>query len=322
MSSDSGVQFIARRRKRPRQEQSATPHAQSSNSTPRPTLPTMPQRYAGDGFDFRRPVTSAVPVELEDEEPGVIDLTNEPDSPELPRRQIPGRSSSSRQASRPPRFGRDILDDGIDVVDLDDGENQDPPSSPEVQFVSSTVRQPPPPPRQNRMASNLWRMLPLPQSIFGASSSREIPWRDARHLPRPDLETLFIGDSAVDFTINLDNELRFMGLPNREPTERERPRAAYKPPSPAPEGFTRTVAEEDVVTCPNCDEELGTGDEQKEQIYAAKPCGHVYCGECAMNRSLTKSKKTNSKTKPFSKCQVPGCGKPVSAPKAMIQVFL
>ncbi|KAL2826515.1 hypothetical protein BDW59DRAFT_65899 [Aspergillus cavernicola] len=325
MSSDSGVQFIAaRRRKRPRRELSSTPQAQSSSSTSRPTTLhplTLPHaRYAGDGLDFRRPVTTPAPPEEE-----VIDLTNEPESPEVPRQQTPERSS---RRTRPPPFGREIMGD---IVDLE--EEPDIASSPEIQFVSSNARQPPPPPpppprAQGLMGSNFWRMLPLPHTAFFRATNegnyrREIPWRAASHLSRAELETLLIGDGAeaMDLAINLDMEDPFMEYPTMG-IERGRPRSSYKRPSPAPDGFTRSVAEEDIATCPNCDEELGTGDELRQQIWVAKQCGHVYCGECAKNRSLTKAKKTTSKTKPFARCQVPECGKPVSAPRSMFQVYL
>ncbi|KAL4965521.1 putative RING finger domain protein [Aspergillus stella-maris] len=331
MSSDSGVQFIARRRKRPRQDPSETPNGQSSTSDSRPLFPpsNMPptRRYPGDGFDFRRPVTSSAPPEEESE---VIDLTNEPDSPEITRRQVP--ESSSSRASRPPRFSReDILDNFIDLADDDEVEV---PSSPEVQFVSSNTRPrpPPPPPRmEGLMSANFWRMLPALPQMFRPTNEgahrREIPWRHAHHLTRPELETLFIGDSSggpLDLTIDLDDGAwGFLGItPERDRAERERPRSTYKPPSPAPEGFTRNVEEDDVATCPNCDEELGMGDETKQQIWVSKQCGHVFCGECASNRSLTKARKSNAKTKPFSRCPVPDCGKLVSAPKAMFQVYL
>ncbi|KAL2865118.1 putative RING finger domain protein [Aspergillus lucknowensis] len=325
MNSDS-VQFLAaRRRKRPRRDLSATPQAQSSNSTTYPPLPPLALptvRYPGDGLDFRRPATSSAQREEE-----VIDLTNEPDSPEVSREQQASGGESSSRRPRPPRFGRDII---ADVVDLEEQE-PDTPSSPEVQFLSSTVRQQlPPPPRPpprtpGLMSSNFWRMLPLPHaSFFGSANEpayrREVPWRAASHLSRAELETLLIGDvDAMDFTINLD--LDDWQLPGSTP-EVTRPQSSYKPPSPAPEGFTRSVEEDDIATCPNCDEELGTGDDTKQQIWVAKQCGHVYCGECATNRSLTKAKKTSSRTKPFAKCPVPDCGKPISAPKSMFQVYL
>ncbi|KAI9375249.1 hypothetical protein BJX61DRAFT_182280 [Aspergillus egyptiacus] len=324
MSSDSGVQFIARGRKRPR-EPPASPPAQSSSSTLNNTLPplTLPSvRYAGDGLDFRRPITSPAPPEEEE----VIDLTNEPDSPELSR-----ALETSSHRPRGPRFSRETA---ADVVDLEE-EHPDPPSSPEVQFISSNVRErrPPPPPRaQGFMDSTFFRMLPLPHTtIFRPTARpyrREIPWREAAPLSRAELETLWIGEAtagAVDLTINLDVEdpyVEFLGTTAGGGARTGRPRDSYKPPSPAPEGFARTITEDDIATCPNCDEELGVGDDIKQQIWVAKQCGHVYCGECAKNRSLTKSKKTTSKTKPFARCQVSECGKSVSAPRAMFQIYL
>ncbi|KAL2838818.1 hypothetical protein BJY01DRAFT_219742 [Aspergillus pseudoustus] len=316
--SDSGVQFIAaRRRKRPRQDQAATPQVQSSSAaTPHSSLPPLElpaPRYAGDGLDFRRPVVTTAPPEED-----VIDLTNEPDSPELVRSTPPEAETISRRP-RPPRFGRDIMT--ADVVDLEE-QSPDPPSSPEVQFLSSTVRRPlpqplPTPRAQGLMSSNFWRMLPLPQT-FGLR--REVPWHAAAHLSRDDLERLFIGDTlgATDLTIDLGLD-DWVGT--RTP-ETARPRSSYKAPSPAPEGYTRSIQEDDVAICPNCEEELGTGDDVKQQIWVAKQCGHVYCGECATNRSLTKAKKTTSRTKPFAKCQVEDCGKSISAPKSMFQVYL
>ncbi|KAL3459088.1 hypothetical protein BJX64DRAFT_265538 [Aspergillus heterothallicus] len=317
--SDSGVQFIAaRRRKRPRTEQSSTPQAQSSSAaTPRQALPPLELpavRYAGDGLDFRRPVTTSTPPEED-----VIDLTNEPDSPEIVRINTAENEGTSRRP-RPPRFGRDIM--APDVVDLDE-QSPDPPSSPEVQFLSSTVRQPlpqfhPPPRAHGLMSSNFWRMLPLPQT-FGLR--REVPWQAAAHLSRTELERLFIGDTTGPMDLTIDYGLEdWVGMTTTPETAR--PRSSYKAPSPAPEGFTRSVQEEDVAICPNCDEELGTGDDIKQQIWVAKQCGHVYCGECATNRSLAKAKKTASKIKPFAKCQVEDCGKPISAPKSMFQVYL
>ena len=50
----------------------------------------------------------------------------------------------------------------------------------------------------------------------------------------------------------------------------------YQAPPPAPEGFTMTPAEEEVLTCPNCEDELCTGDKpQKRQVWVLKTCGHV-----------------------------------------------
>lgn len=60
------------------------------------------------------------------------------------------------------------------------------------------------------------------------------------------------------------------------------PRAAepapptYLPPLPAGEGFTRSPLETDLLICPNCEEELCTGDnDTKKQVWIVKSCGHV-----------------------------------------------
>ena len=51
---------------------------------------------------------------------------------------------------------------------------------------------------------------------------------------------------------------------------------AIAPLPPAPQGFTMSPEEGDVLTCPNCDEELCTGDKpQKKQVWVIKACGHV-----------------------------------------------
>jgi len=106
----------------------------------------------------------------------------------------------------------------------------------------------------------------------------------------------------------------------------ERPQPSdYKAPDAAPVGFTRMAKEEDVVVCPNCGDELGVGDKpSKRQVWVSKPCGHVYCGECATNRAVSKLKKSGSppKTKTFSKCVVSGCHKLVSSQKALVQIYL
>ncbi|KAJ4982832.1 hypothetical protein SVAN01_11680 [Stagonosporopsis vannaccii] len=102
----------------------------------------------------------------------------------------------------------------------------------------------------------------------------------------------------------------------------------YEAPPPAPEGFTRSPDEDDILVCPNCDSELCKGDDDiKKQVWIAKQCGHIYCGECAANRSIKKSAKGKEKqvplkTKPFKECVVEGCGKKVSSSKAMFQVFM
>lgn len=186
----------------------------------------------------------------------------------------------------------------VDVVDLEAEEEEapevtaapprHPPSSPEVQFMGASVRPrlppppPPPPPRRSfGMSSSLLRMLGIRTSRLPEAARDDIftqvVARRARDLarlrPPPQMEdVLWVGgdpsDGAVDLTVNLDVDPS--GLQARAP-----PARAYKPPSPVPEGFTRTVGDEDVVCCPNCDAELGVGSETQQQIWVVKQCGHV-----------------------------------------------
>jgi hypothetical protein len=217
----------------------------------------------------------------------VIDLTNEPDSPPSPQlsRAQPSRTQSLHshqpRRHRPPRFGRNIM---ADVVDLEDGTDHtvdiDPPSSPEVEFLRSTVRAP----TRTSAPRRLLDVLTHAQSSFMSPTAQqafreEIALR-ARHMGRrrvnqPSLEEFFLADNLnpnIDLTIDLDYQAPAFTM--HEPTP-PTPPPSYKAPSPATEGYTRTVTDDDVVVCPNCDRELGTGEGLAQQIWVAKPCGHV-----------------------------------------------
>ena len=55
------------------------------------------------------------------------------------------------------------------------------------------------------------------------------------------------------------------------------PSPKYEPPPEAPEGFTRSPAEDEEVVCPNCGDELATGQgETKQEVWVVRTCGHVY----------------------------------------------
>lgn len=238
-------------------------HAPRSESS-RPRLP--PMRHPRDGFDFRRPATTT------SQEEDVIDLTNEPESP---RQRTQNDTSNTRTTNTPrlPRFGRNIL---ADVVDLEDEPDNDPgegpSSSPEVQFVrSNTIYAPPSQPRWNRIPTfpgshNLLRSL---SSLTQSSLDR------IRRLPMPE-DLLFLTAEAMnDDEVSMDYTLASFAM---EPTSQQesRPRRdTYKAPSPAPEGFARTLGEDDAAVCPNCSWELGTGEGKRQEIWVAKPCGHV-----------------------------------------------
>jgi len=100
----------------------------------------------------------------------------------------------------------------------------------------------------------------------------------------------------------------------------------YAPPRPARPGYTRTPKEDDVVVCPNCDDELGTGDSDlKRQVWFIKKCGHVYCGDCAKHRTRTAKWRDlrSPRPKSFTNCVADGCGKiKIGGPKAMIQLYI
>ena len=54
------------------------------------------------------------------------------------------------------------------------------------------------------------------------------------------------------------------------------PVPTYNAPPPPRDGFTRSPTEEQEVICPNCDKELGRGDDEvKQSVWVVKSCGHV-----------------------------------------------
>ncbi|QDS77387.1 hypothetical protein FKW77_006004 [Venturia effusa] len=365
-------------------------NAQSTNEGPsnhRPnaiTLPPMQRvtRWNRDGLDFRRPVRSAEsPISFSSttssstitemsRRSSVIDLTNEESSaaPEA-------GSGTFGQASRGPRYGRQIIDLSAD--------------SPEA-----TSRPPPPPAERQSRATNTQsqerspevellsvRRLPEPRNtrpshspdvqitnIGGPSDRggrRRMAARDEEDdltitevrqipgaLPPPPARRHYqlqlmpmlggvaaarvrLGFSGAQAGVPAGSGFRFvapdidfriagfaMGMPDDDIDDHpETPPPPYVPPTPAPEGFTRSPQDGDELICPNCEEELCNGDsDEKKSVWIVKACGHVYCGTCASNRSI--SKKGRVKTKPFKNCVVEGCGKRTTSKPSMIQVYL
>ncbi|KAK2741288.1 hypothetical protein FQN55_008385 [Onygenales sp. PD_40] len=390
MNGDPNIQVLTARQSRKRQHhETVDSHSQSRSSSPwgygepsrsnnssqsffsatRPTLPPLPAlRFPGDGYDFRRPVMTTPsaprPPSPPSRQENVIDLTDEPDSltSDLTLRTPPAQQRSNR-STRPPRFGRNIM---ADVVELEDGSPNfnevQQLSSPEVQFISAAVRRDeehrrshsraatqrrqdaPPPLRGSSLIDMIRRMhrtgqpadFSRPQEVL----RDEVGLRN-RNITRAfntNIPPFWIGErpiDGIDLTVDLDDDDVPIQLDYRAAgfgvagQARRAPPPEYEPPPAPPAGFTRTVDEDDVVVCPNCDHELGTGEDmQQRQIWVAKPCGHVYCGRCAKNRALSSRKRSESnnlsptKTKPFSKCVVSDCGKPISQPRAMFQMYL
>lgn len=253
-------------------------------SHPDPLPPVRPPR---NEFDFRRPVTTTP------HEDDVIDLTNEPETPSQRTRP---RTSDTRNSntSRLPRFGRDIL---TDVVDLEeesaDDPGEGPSSSPEVQFVRSTVRFQPSQGISARLQDLIeaWtpRRLPNGHPALGPSYTRmfERFTRANQNAPLgvydrgyqgpasgPE-DVLFLASEGMHDELLLDYAHPSFAMEPPSPPGNRVQRETYRPPSPAPEGFTRTLGEDDVAICPNCSWELGTGKGRKQEIWVAKPCGHA-----------------------------------------------
>lgn len=243
---------------------------------PRPVMPGSPARLPPsrtprDGFDYRRP------AESRPQDDDVIDLTNEPETP--PQQTQYRNENRPPHSSRLPRFGRNIMAEA-DIVDLEDepdNAGEGPSSSPEVQFVRATVRQQPPPRR--------WDPVSLLPSNFPLSRRTDVMPQWTR-LPRPHnitsshFDALFLGAresmTSMSSDIFLDYALSSFSMePPPGPQEERRRRDTYKPPSPAPEGFARTLGEDELAICPNCDWEVGTGEGKKQEIWVAKQCGHV-----------------------------------------------
>ncbi|TID18805.1 hypothetical protein E2P81_ATG05782 [Venturia nashicola] len=184
---------------------------------------------------------------------------------------------------------------------------------------------PPPPPANTALAAarrTLYRfqVMPMMGRVAGAARVRlgfagaaqaGVPAGGGFQFVAPDIDFRLAGFA--------------MGMPDDDmmdvDDQPETPPPPYTPPLPAPEGFTRSPQDGDELICPNCEDELCKGDsDEKKSVWIVKGCGHVYCGSCATNRSV--SKKGRSKTKPFKSCVVEGCGKRTSSKPSMFQVYL
>ena len=228
----------------------------------------------------------------------VIDLTEDRSSPVAAQTIIPpfARLEGQRGAQRPPRFDRDIIsidDQEEEIVELRE-------DSPEIQFLTSrprsrslsTMRQ-----ARHQSASRQRRHTPATRSHIGPQVSLHITgapveshgqqnWflhpfaaRVNTHAARRHEDELIeweIPGSNIDLPAHLDYLAPAFDLD--DPARRHpQPRLPiYHPPTPPQEGFTRTPKEDDVLVCPNCDDELGLGDDEvKRQVWVVKACGHV-----------------------------------------------
>ena len=249
-------------------------------------------------LDLRRPVMSQPRPEPRHD---VIDLTEEPSSPAEPATiPIPRtNTSSSRRANRPPRFDRNI-------ISLDEQQNQAidlREESPEIQFLTSRPRS------RSLSASRRIATRRRPGHTPAAPTPPRLPHVAVRiagtaagerhqhhHHRRPRFEGLeLFGPAGLvnsfndellswgDFGGNnfqLPGHLDFLhpGFNYENPTRPQPPPrvTTYDPPLPAQPGYTRSPEEDQILVCPNCDNELGVGeDDVKRQVWVVKVCGHV-----------------------------------------------
>ena len=231
----------------------------------------------------------------------VIDLTEDRSSPVTGRVVPPtfSHSEGQRGAQRPPRFDRDIIsidDQEDEAVDLRE-------DSPEIQFLTSRPRSRSLSTTQHaRHQSSLRqrrhtpairspvRRPQVPLRITGAPVEAHghqnagwlsLPFAAPGHAntPRTHEDELLEWDfPAANFEVPAHLNYFATAFDLEQPARRQpQPRVpTYDPPAAAQEGYTRTPKEDDVLVCPNCDDELGLGDDEvKRQVWVVKACGHV-----------------------------------------------
>ncbi|KAL8683790.1 MAG: hypothetical protein Q9186_000276 [Xanthomendoza sp. 1 TL-2023] len=259
-----------------------------------PTLPTF--RFAGDGLDFRRPAPARGSNQ-------VIDLTSDTEV-QHPR---PNTSTTPAQTThtRPPI--RDFIDiDEESTRATIDSSSQSPDlellevRSIRSQNASDTEARRRTEARQARPQSTLRPPASShtdhrPFSVGGWTGLRQHA-QGHHHAPQSALhlhqfihsnhhhghhhapaDVLFLHENR-DIILPGDLDFVTQGFRMGDVTARQ-PQPApptYDAPSPARKGFTRSPKEEDMLVCPNCENELGTGkDDIKRQVWVVKACGHV-----------------------------------------------
>jgi hypothetical protein len=290
-----------------------------------------PRRFAGDGFDFRRPAGSASVgvIDLSGEE-DIIDLT-EDDSGYGASQDVEGlhdinedRDPQESHRNRRTNNGAPRLPRGMDIIiDLDNGDEdwtlatppaQEEPGSPEIQIVSSRqISQPhrgdsegddvqflrvnrlPEEEVQRRRDRSNSRAMELLGTLngrfthlrahverFNVQMNRTAAGIDRRPggiAPRRSANVPVHPRGPGHFHFAqpmLEFDIVGFDLGGAQPRAPEPTVPSYLAPLPAREGWTRSPQEKDHLICPNCEDELCTGDnDTKKQVWIVKSCGHV-----------------------------------------------
>ncbi|KAL8656101.1 MAG: hypothetical protein Q9210_000486 [Variospora velana] len=270
-----------------------------------PTLPSL--RFPGDGLDFRRPA-AAPPT------PSVIDLTTDNSPGELPPQARPGPRGDPQSTASQIHTSRRNLSNFIDLdgestratisrsgetPDLELLEVRSIHSQPagdvesrrrsENRTPRSSVR---PPTTAHHADDQPYAMGSyggwgaLRQQAQGRERQQQLVQQTARqfhqllhstHQPPP--ADMFLRHEGRDTIMPGDLDFITQGFHMGDaPVSRQAqaPPPTYDAPPPPHAGFTRSPKEDDVLVCPNCEDELGLGeDDVKRQVWAVKACGHV-----------------------------------------------
>ncbi|KAI4197812.1 MAG: hypothetical protein LQ346_002909 [Caloplaca aetnensis] len=273
---------------------------------------TMPNlRFPGDGLDFRRPAAAPVRAPAAN----IIDLTEDNSADEVHPRARPSARASSLSTTSQPNNGRLTFPDFIDLDEESTratiGSSSETPdlellgvrsirSQPrsateahlrqENRHVRANLRPPSP---SHDPADHASTIVPVggrgalqQHAQLGRERQQQLAQQTARQFhqlltsnhPDPIANTLLRHEGR---DIILPGDLDFVTQGFRmgdAPVTRQvpPPLPTYDAPSPPRAGFTRSPKEDDALVCPNCEDELGLGnDDIKRQVWVIKACGHV-----------------------------------------------
>lgn len=282
-----------------------------TSATPAHFPITLPRYLPGPLPPMPPPARETESVFVVDDHPHtVIDLTV--DEPDTPQRTTNNEGRSTR-ATRPPNFDRDIID--VDALpdrppspEVEVTFSRPAPPRPRRRSLGGYI--PPGIVEPHPDIQDRWTLFfrGAPRNGQGTSggngqgdgraSRPYIPssgedgtrWYDvfgARHPDRGAVErsaSAFIRLNFMDRPhpprmsgfVPMVNGSFTVPQPDYEEVALRDPQPTYDPPEPAREGFTRSPKEGDTIVCPNCDDELGTGDtEEKRSVFFVRGCGHV-----------------------------------------------
>lgn len=265
------------------------PHARNLEAPRLDWIPEIMERHVRPSLEHRASQTISGEHET-------IDLTNDEDEP-----LQAFRHRHTARAPRLPRFAdMDILAEGQDVVDLTEAE-------PDVQILRTRVRTPPQ--ARAHQPPHAFAHLQRPESPLFFPDAIDLDLNDAsdahllfhdevglmQHLRQ--LMPPYFRRHAGQQPFGVQHQVHaynIQPMPNLQYERHEDEKPVHVPPPPVPQGYTRSPTTEDVVVCPNCDEELiqrapeetatavkkkGKAPSRKEMeehpFWVVRECGHV-----------------------------------------------